>query len=92
VRFNNLKTLFLHANKIKKLTEIDKLAKLPNLRSLTLHGNPMEEEKNYRFYVILMIPQLINLNFSGISKQEKIGSRGCIGVNPHKNDRKKRNY
>jgi len=92
LRFKNLKTLFLHANKIKKLTEIDKLAKLPNLRSLTLHGNPIEEEKNYRFYVILMIPQLINLNFSGISKQEKIGSRGCIGVNPHKNDRKKRHY
>ncbi|OUM64563.1 hypothetical protein PIROE2DRAFT_8638, partial [Piromyces sp. E2] len=90
LQFVNLKSLFLHANKIAKLTEIDKLAKLPNLKSLTLHGNPIEEEKNYRFYVILMIPQLVNLNFSGISKQEKIGSKGCIGVNPHKNDKKKK--
>jgi len=92
LKFVNLKTLFLHANKISKLTEIDKLAKLPNLRSLTLHGNPLEEERNYRLYVILMLPQLVNLNFSGISKQEKIGSRGCIGINPHKNDKKKKHY
>jgi len=91
-KFENLKTLFLHANKISNLAEIDKLAKLANLRSLTLHGNPIEEEKNYRLYVILMIPQLVNLNFSGISKQEKIGSKGCIGVNPHKNDKKKKSY
>jgi len=62
------------------------------LKSLTLHGNPIEEEKNYRFYVILMIPQLVNLNFSGIYKQEKIGSKGCIGINPHKYDKKKKSY
>ncbi|ORX84478.1 L domain-like protein [Anaeromyces robustus] len=92
LKFDNLKTLFLHANKISKVTEIDKLAKLPNLRSLTLHGNPLEEDKNYRFYVILMLPQLINLNFSGISKQERIGSKGCIVNNPHKYDKKKKNY
>jgi len=92
LKFVNLKTLFLHANKIRKLTEIDKLAKLPHLRSLTLHGNPLEEERQYRLYVILMIPQLVNLNFSGISKQEKIGCKGCIGINPHKNDKKKRHY
>jgi hypothetical protein len=90
LKFENLKSLFLHANKISNLAEIDKLAKLPNIRSLTLHGNPLEEEKNYRLYVILMIPQLVNLNFSGISKQEKIGSKGCIGVNPHKNNKKKK--
>ncbi|ORX41463.1 hypothetical protein BCR36DRAFT_588032 [Piromyces finnis] len=92
LRFENLKTLFLHANKISKITEIDKLAKLPNLKSLTLHGNPIEEDRNYRFYVILMIPQLVSLNFSGISKQEKIGSKGCIVSNPHRNDKKKRSY
>ncbi|XP_064144698.1 leucine-rich repeat-containing protein 51 isoform X3 [Loxodonta africana] len=45
--FFNLSVLYLHGNSIQRLGEVDKLAVLPRLRSLTLHGNPMEEEKGY---------------------------------------------
>ncbi|XP_027436704.1 leucine-rich repeat-containing protein 51 isoform X3 [Zalophus californianus] len=39
--------LYLHGNSIQRLGEVNKLAVLPRLRSLTLHGNPIEEEKGY---------------------------------------------
>ncbi|KAI2561593.1 hypothetical protein G5576_006151 [Homo sapiens] len=45
--FFNLSVLYLHGNSIQRLGEVNKLAVLPRLRSLTLHGNPMEEEKGY---------------------------------------------
>ncbi|CAH2225928.1 leucine-rich repeat-containing 51-like isoform X1 [Pelobates cultripes] len=43
-----LSVLNLHGNSIRQLSEVDKLACLPNLKSLTLHGNPIETEKGYR--------------------------------------------
>lgn len=46
--FFNLSVLYLHGNGIQRLGEVNKLAILPRLRSLTLHGNPIEEEKGYR--------------------------------------------
>ncbi|XP_014645762.1 PREDICTED: leucine-rich repeat-containing protein 51 isoform X3 [Ceratotherium simum simum] len=45
--FFNLSILYLHGNSIQRLGEVNKLAVLPRLRSLTLHGNPIEEEKGY---------------------------------------------
>ncbi|KAF6104367.1 hypothetical protein HJG60_011318 [Phyllostomus discolor] len=45
--FFNLSVLYLHGNSIQRLGEVNKLAILPRLRSLTLHGNPIEEEKGY---------------------------------------------
>ncbi|XP_031316118.1 leucine-rich repeat-containing protein 51 isoform X2 [Camelus dromedarius] len=48
--FFNLSVLYLHGNSIQHLGEVNKLAVLPRLRSLTLHGNPIEEEKGYREY------------------------------------------
>ncbi|KAM5186820.1 leucine-rich repeat-containing protein 51 isoform 2-T8 [Callospermophilus lateralis] len=45
--FFNLSVLYLHGNSIQSLGEVNKLAVLPRLRSLTLHGNPIEEEKGY---------------------------------------------
>ncbi|KAM8815937.1 leucine-rich repeat-containing protein 51 isoform 2-T4 [Rhynchonycteris naso] len=45
--FFNLSVLYLHGNSIQRLGEVNKLAVLPRLRSLTLHGNPIEEEKGY---------------------------------------------
>uniref|UniRef100_A0A7M4FH01 Leucine-rich repeat-containing protein 51 n=1 Tax=Crocodylus porosus TaxID=8502 RepID=A0A7M4FH01_CROPO len=47
--YRNLHCLQLHGNSIQGLGEVDKLAVLPHLRSLTLHGNPIEEEKGYRY-------------------------------------------
>ena len=40
--FPLLKTLYLHGNFISSLDETKKLAKLKDLQSLTLYGNPIE--------------------------------------------------
>ncbi|XP_020823501.1 leucine-rich repeat-containing protein 51 isoform X3 [Phascolarctos cinereus] len=53
--FSNLSVLYLHGNCIHHLPEVDKLSSLPKLRSLTLHGNPIEEEKGYRLYLIASV-------------------------------------
>ncbi|XP_016013441.2 transmembrane O-methyltransferase homolog isoform X1 [Rousettus aegyptiacus] len=54
----NLSVLYLHGNSIQRLGEVNKLAVLPRLRSLTLHGNPIEEEKGYRAQVETMSPAI----------------------------------
>ncbi|KYO49167.1 leucine-rich repeat-containing protein 51 isoform X2 [Alligator mississippiensis] len=69
--YRNLHCLQLHANSIQGLGEVDKLAVLPHLRSLTLHGNPIEEEKGYRSYVLSTLPQLKSFDFSAVTKQDR---------------------
>ncbi|XP_048215395.1 leucine-rich repeat-containing protein 51 [Perognathus longimembris pacificus] len=69
--FFNLSVLYLHGNGIQRLGEVNKLAVLPRLRSLTLHGNPMEEEKGYRQYVLCTLPRITTLDFSGVTKADR---------------------
>ena len=68
LQFPNLKVLYLHGNAIADMMEVDKLADLPKLMSVTLHGNPIEELGNYHLYIISQIPQLRNLDFSSVTK------------------------
>ncbi|XP_027722069.1 leucine-rich repeat-containing protein 51-like [Vombatus ursinus] len=70
--FSNLSVLYLHGNCIHHLPEVDKLSSLPKLRSLTLHGNPIEEEKGYRQYVLSILPRITTFDFSGVTKQDRI--------------------
>ncbi|KAM6159055.1 leucine-rich repeat-containing protein 51 [Rhynchocyon petersi] len=69
--FFNLSVLYLHGNSIHRLGEVDKLAILPRLRSLTLHGNPIEEEKGYRQYVLCTLPRVTTFDFSGVTKGDR---------------------
>lgn len=48
----NLKTLQLQGNYICDLEEVKNLNQLYQLQSLTLNGNPLEEIKGYRLYVL----------------------------------------
>ena len=75
LQYRNLKILYLHGNCIEKLSEVDKLAALPHLQSLTLHGNPIEEIEGYRLYVLSKIPQLKNFDFSGVTKSDRMSSQ-----------------
>ena len=50
--FANLKSLQLQGNYINDLEEVSKLSNLSQLQSLTLNGNPIEEIKGYRLYVL----------------------------------------
>ena len=67
--------LYLHANKISKFGEIKPLSELSKLRSLTLHGNPIEDKKHYRTWVIHTIPTLNQLDFSPITRQDREGAK-----------------
>ncbi|KAL8582235.1 hypothetical protein ACOMHN_036992 [Nucella lapillus] len=68
LEFQNLQILYLHGNKIVNLKELDKLAGLPKLHKLTLHGNPLEEDKDYKMYVACTLPRLTNISFSAVTK------------------------
>ncbi|XP_068122648.1 leucine-rich repeat-containing protein 51 [Hyperolius riggenbachi] len=72
--FRHLAVLNLHGNSISRLTEVDKLAALPKLKSLTLHGNPIEGEKAYRSYVLSVLPQLKTFDFSAVTKQDRVNA------------------
>lgn len=50
--FPYLKTLYLHGNYILSLEEVRKLNTLPELHTLTLYGNPMEQIDAYRMWVL----------------------------------------
>ncbi len=63
--------LYLHGNNIYPLSEVDKLVELQKLKSLSLHGNPVEVAPGYKSYVITLLPQLQTLDFSGITKSER---------------------
>jgi hypothetical protein len=52
------------------LRELEKLAHLP-LRSLTIHGNPIETIPNFRLYIIALLPSLKRLDSVLISKKER---------------------
>lgn len=73
--YRDLTTLYLHANEITRLSEIDHLANLPKLHTLTLHGNPMENIRGYRKYVLHKLPGLRHLDFCAVTKAERAIAR-----------------
>ncbi|KAI8611402.1 hypothetical protein BC830DRAFT_1141285 [Chytriomyces sp. MP71] len=71
LNFPHLNTLYLHANNIAALPEIEKLAQLDHLHTLTLHGNPLENAKGYRQYAVSRLARLKHLDFCAITKQDR---------------------
>lgn len=65
-----LKSLYLHGNQIHDLKALLPLREFKELKSLTIHGCPVSEIKNYRFQVLAILPQLKNLDFSGVTKKD----------------------
>lgn len=80
--FPNVTTLYLHANQITKLSHIKKLSGFTQLKSLTLYGNPVEENKHYKNYILYCFPELQQLDFCVIttSQRQKVGylDMNCI--------------
>lgn len=75
--FPNVSTIYLHANKISKLSELKKLSKFTHLRSLSLYGNPVEEHKHYRNYVLYYCPHLTQFDKSPVTKSQ-INKVSCL--------------
>ncbi len=81
LEFPALKMIYLHGNKIRRFADVQKLQQLPNLYSLTLHGNPIENYPNYRSSIICMFPQLKSLDFAKVTEAEKDKAKLHIIVN-----------
>lgn len=64
----------MHGNDIKNVEEVMKLKSLFQLKTLTLHGNPISRINNYRRYILFYLPQIQSLDFSLITLQ----NRSCI--------------
>ena len=69
--FPNISALYLQANKILKLSEIKKLEKFQRLKSIAIFGNPVEEHKHYRNYVLYHCKSLTNFDMSPVTKSER---------------------
>ena len=67
----NLTTLYLHGNNLGRIAEVDKLSSLTRLKSLSLHGNPIEMNAGYRQYILSRLPQLQSFDFSGVTKSDR---------------------
>lgn len=81
LEFPALKMVHLHENKIRRFSDLSLLQQLPNLYSLTLHGNPVANYPNYRASVICMFPELKSLDLVTVTEDEKDSARLHIIVN-----------
>ncbi|XP_041666877.1 leucine rich repeat containing 51 [Cheilinus undulatus] len=68
---HELRVLYLHGNSIYILSEVNRLAVLPHLHSITLHGNVIETHKAYRNRVISALTHLKRMDFSAVTRQER---------------------
>lgn len=66
-----LHTLILTNNRLVNLVEIDPLASLPKLQTLSLMDNNITKKPNYRFYVIFKLKNLRLLDFRKVKLKEK---------------------
>jgi U2 small nuclear ribonucleoprotein A' len=73
-----LQGLILTNNKVSHLYEIDHIASLKKLDTLSLLENPVALQPNYRAYVIHKIPHLKTLDFMKISKKERDDSKALF--------------
>jgi len=70
-QFENMKILYLHGNAIDDIKEVNKLAMLPKLIKLSLHGNPIENTKGYRQYCLTFVPGVKSFDFSRVTKADR---------------------
>ena len=72
----SLETLQLQGNKLTQLDDAQKLAKLPCLRTLRLHENPMCEHPAYWSAVRRMLPNLRSLDGEFSALADAAGAEG----------------
>eukprot|EP00002_Diphylleia_rotans_P025646 TRINITY_DN5078_c0_g1_i3.p1 TRINITY_DN5078_c0_g1~~TRINITY_DN5078_c0_g1_i3.p1 ORF type:complete len:272 (-),score=59.32 TRINITY_DN5078_c0_g1_i3:98-913(-) len=69
-----LTELYLRKNKISDMREVRYLANCPHLKVLWLSENPCAEHPNYRSHVIATLPQLLKLDSTDVTSEEKISA------------------
>jgi len=73
-----LEALLLTNNKFETLADLNPLHELSSLKMLSLVNNPVTKLKNYRVYVVHLLPQLRVLDFVKIKASEKRQARGMF--------------
>ena len=69
---SSLKILYLHGNQICSMDTLQNIKVLnKTLLKLTLHGNPIEDIKNYRLFLINMMTNVKELDFSLVTESER---------------------
>ncbi|CAO1429057.1 unnamed protein product [Diamesa hyperborea] len=68
----NLESIILTGNNLQELSDVDPLAKLTKLTTLSLITNPITAKKYYREYVIYRLPNLRLLDFKKIKEKERL--------------------
>ncbi|KAK0409230.1 hypothetical protein QR680_004421 [Steinernema hermaphroditum] len=71
----NLQTLVLTHNSLNQLGDIDSLATCKKLEYLTLTGNPLTHNVDYRHYVIHKIPSVRVLDYKRVKDAEREEAR-----------------
>ena len=66
-----LETLVLTNNQLATLTELEPLAHVPTLTTLILTDNPVTHVKDYRAFVIAMLPRLKVLDYRRVKLAER---------------------
>ncbi|OAF69936.1 hypothetical protein A3Q56_02318 [Intoshia linei] len=77
----NLTDLILTNNLIDTFTDVDQLANLKKLRTLSLIRNPINNHRYYRKYVIYKLRHLKILDFQKISAAERKEADGLFNEN-----------
>jgi len=75
----HLDTLILNNNRLVALADLDPLADLPSLKTLSLIDNVVSKKPNYRLYVIHKLPNLRLLDFNKIKPKERAESEKLFG-------------
>jgi len=78
-RIPNLETLVLTNNRIENLSDVDQLAGLKKLHTLSLFKNPITKQKHYRLYVIHKLPSLSILDFNKVKAKERLEAATLFG-------------
>ncbi|XP_049638201.1 leucine-rich repeat and guanylate kinase domain-containing protein [Suncus etruscus] len=69
-----LEMINLEDNKIAELGEIEYIEHLPLLRVLNFLKNPIQEKTDYWFFIIFMLPRLIELDQKKINVEDKVAA------------------
>lgn len=84
-----LHTLILTNNRLVNLVEIDPLASLPKLQTLSLLDNNITKKPNYRLYVIFKLKKLRLLDFRKVKQKERIEAEGFYASKKAEEEAKK---
>ena len=71
ISFKNLKTLYLQGNYINDMQELQILQELPKLRNLNVHSNPLAYIKDFRLFIIALLPELRKIDTVLVSHKER---------------------